>query len=76
MLDLQTGGPVAIILTGQDYKLRPEQYFSTNSIDGKTVAIAYKGCQDVGYPSIITYDLISKTHTSHHILEGHIIISI
>ena len=76
VLDLQTGGPVATILTGQDYQPRQEQYFSTNSMDGKTVVIAYEGRQHVGYPSIITYDLISKTHTPHHILEGHIIISI
>ena len=75
VFDLQTGGPVATIFRGQDYKPRWEWCFSTNSMDGKTVAIAYEGCQHVGYPSIITYDLISKTRTPHHILEGYIIIS-
>ena len=76
VLDLQTGGPVATILTEKDIKPRWDHCFSTISMDGKAVAIAYEGCKHVGYPSIITYDLISETHTPHHILEGHIIISI
>ena len=74
VFDLQTGGPVATILRGQDYKPRLEQYFSTISMDGKTVVIAYERCL-YDDPSMITYDLISKTCTPHHILEGHIIIS-
>jgi len=71
--DFQTGGQTMTI-PSTSYMATSQFFSSTYSIDGKTVAVAYR---DPEFTGISTYNLLSGTHTySYHISDGRIVASI
>ena len=70
--DLQTGGRIsAIPLTPN----KSSWYFSsTYSMDGKTVAVAYRDFENTAVTIISAYNLLSGTHAySHRVSEGRVV---